>query len=66
MAAVRVYRLQQPQALPILDDFAGCKSWVDLQQEVPLGYMAPVLSDDDYEVRAESVRRVLGTAASPV
>ena len=66
VAAVRVYRLQQPQALPILDDFAGCKSWVDLQQEVPLGYMAPVLSDDDYENKADSVRRVLGTATSPV
>ena len=56
---LRVYELQQPQALPILDEYDGCKSWVDLGQEVPLGYLGPVLSDDAYEEKANAIRRTL-------
>ena len=60
VALLRVYRLQQPQALPILDEYIGCKSWVGLGQEVPLGYMTPVLTDDEYEEKAEAIRQTLG------
>ncbi len=61
IALLRVHELEQPQALPILEEFAGCKSWVDLRQEVPLGRMSPVLSDEEYEKRADEVRQRLGT-----
>ena len=63
VALLRVYRLQQPQALPVLDEYEGCKSWVDLGQEVPLGYMAPVLADDEYERKADEIRHALGAVA---
>ena len=66
VALVRLYKLQQPQALPVLDEYAGCKSWVELGQDLPLGAMAPVLSDDDYEERADAVRQALGTTPSAV
>ena len=56
---VRVHELQQPQALPILDEYAGCKSWVDLGQEMPLGYMTPVLADQEYEQKADVIRHAL-------
>jgi len=59
---LRVYQLQQPQALPVLDEYGGCKSWVDLGQEVPLGYMSPVLTDDEYKEMADSIQEVVGTA----
>lgn len=59
VALLRVYELQQPQALPILDEYAGCKSWVDLGQDVPLGYMSPVLSDSVYSQKSEIIRREL-------
>ena len=62
VALLRVYGLQQPQALPILDEYAGCKSWVELGQDVPLGYMDPVLSDQEYEQKAQKIRRDLGAA----
>ena len=62
---LRVYRLEQPQALPVLDEYVGCKSWVELGQEVPLGYMTPALTDAEYEERAEAIRQTLaGSAAS--
>ena len=57
VALLRVYRLQQPQAMPVLDEYEGCKSWVDL------GYMAPVLGDDEYERKADEIRRTLGAVA---
>ena len=66
VALLRVYDLQQPQALPVLDEYAGCKSWVELGQDVPLGYMSPVLSDSAYEEKADIIRGVLGAATSAV
>jgi len=59
VALLRVYALQQPQALPVLDEYIGCKSWVELGQEVPLGAMTPVISDAVYDAGAEAVRRAL-------
>ena len=66
VALARLYRLQQPQALPVLDEYAGCKSWVELGQDVPLGSMVPVLSEIEYEDRADAVRRALGATPSAV
>ena len=66
VALLRVYELQQPQALPILDEYNGCKSWVELGQDVPLGHMTPVLSDSDYEAKADEVRKALGATPSAV
>ena len=66
VALLRVYKLQQPQALPILDEYAGCKSWVELGQDVPLGYMRPLLSDPAYSERADVVRHALDTTPSTV
>ena len=66
VALARLYRLQQPQALPVLDEYAGCKSWVELGQDVPLGSMVPVLSEIEYEERADAVRRALGATPSAV
>ena len=61
---LRVYALQQPQALPVLDEYVGCKSWVELGQDVPLGQMHPVQSDREYEEKADLVRKALATTAS--
>ena len=66
VALLRVYELQQPQALPVLDEYVGCKSWVELGQDVPLGYMSAVLSDADYEAKAEAIRATVGAAPTAV
>ena len=62
VALLRLHRLTQPQAVPVLDEYIGCKSWVDLGQEVPLGYMEPVLSDAQYEAKSQPIRRALDGA----
>jgi hypothetical protein len=66
VALLRVYALQQPQALPVLDEYIGCKSWVELGQDVPLGQMTAVLSDADYEARADAIRATVGGAPTAV
>ncbi len=66
VALLRVYELQQPQALPVLEHYGGCKSWVELGQDVPLSVMTPVLNDDEYEEKAEVIRMALGGAAAAV
>ncbi len=66
LALLRVYELQQPQALPVLDEYSGCKSWVELGQDVPLGLMSPALGDSEYERACDDVRNALGAAHAAV
>ena len=58
---VRIHRLIQPQALPILDEYEGCKSWVELVEDMPLGTMQPMLSDEEYQRRTEAISQVIGS-----
>ena len=66
VAILRLYGLRQPQAVPVLEEFEGCKSWVPLGQEVPLGRLEPVLTDDEFERKADLVRSVLNGVPSAV
>jgi hypothetical protein len=63
--AVRVYRLEQPQTLPVLPEYIGCTSWVALAHGVPLGRLTPVLPDSVFLDRVEQVRRALAQAPVP-
>ena len=65
VALLRVYGLRDPQSLNVLDEYGGCKSWVELAQNVELGEMTPVLSDEDYEAQAKTIRQALDSR-SPV
>ena len=66
VAILRVYELQQPQALPVLDEYSGCKSWVELGQDVPLGLMTPVIGDTEFERQCATVRAALGATPTAV
>ena len=66
VALLRVYELQQPQALPVLPEYSGCKSWVELGQDLPLGQMTPALDDAEYARRSELVRSALGATPTAV
>lgn len=63
VALLRVYVMQQPQALPILDEYDGCKSWVELGQDVPLGYIEPVLSDSEYFTKVAEIKAAIAAQA---
>ena len=64
IALLRMYSMERPQSLRVLDEYGGCKSWVELEQEVRLGEMTPVLSDEEYEAQANVIRRALDSMAA--
>ena len=62
VALLRVYELQQTQSLPILAEYSGCKSWVELGSDVSLGSMTPVMDDAEYERQSGVIRQALHQA----
>ena len=63
IALLRMYSIESPQSLSVLDEYGGCKSWVELEQDIHLGDMKPVLSNEAYEAKAELIRQALRTRA---
>ena len=55
---LRVYRLKQPLDLEVLEDYTGCKSWIDLSLPSSAEGLAcePVLDDAAYAALAAKVR----------
>ncbi|WP_068773442.1 DUF1802 family protein [Paenibacillus sp. FJAT-26967] len=46
---LRVYKLDQPAVLPVLSDYEGCKSWIELQTDLAPAGRTPVLSDEAFQ-----------------
>ena len=64
---LRVYRLGQTQSIPNLPSYGGCKSWITLQDPIPLGELAPVMSQDKFDNSVAQIKGALGasTIAQP-
>lgn len=45
LIVLRAYRLLMPIEITDYPEFAGCRSWVDLKEELPTGPCRPVLDD---------------------
>jgi hypothetical protein len=56
---VRCYLLQQPQALPVMPEYAGCKSWVKLIEEYPVGVATPAITDREFDRKVEEIKAAL-------
>jgi hypothetical protein len=52
---VRAYRLHEPVTIANTPAYAGCKSWVPLDQPLEMGDALPVLDDVKYEVRRKGI-----------
>jgi len=60
---VRVYKAAQAFDLPETSYYAGCRSWVELERELPTDGATPVLTDEAYrEVRLRLDRLLRPTA----
>ena len=57
----RVFRLAEARVIPVLKEYGGCKSWIDLQADAApsLEGKAPVLIDAEFEKQLEDVQRCL-------
>lgn len=59
---LRVYKLDQPLNLEVLEDYTGCRSWIDLQLKPEIASSLPckpVLDDVAYAALAAKVRAQL-------
>jgi hypothetical protein len=57
--AVRVSRLDSMVELPMRPSYGGCKSWVELKEDVSLKGAQPVLSDADFAAKLELFQKAL-------
>jgi len=60
--AVRVHRLPRILEIPVIESYRGCKSWVELEQNVAIGGSTPVLSPDEFARKLAAVNEALETA----
>ena len=60
---VRVYRAARATDLPETAYYAGCRSWVELERELPTDGATPVLSDEAYREVWERLDRLLNPTA---
>ncbi len=56
---VRVYSKAEPMILPDSPHFAGCRSWVDLPEELPTESMLPVVSEAVFTEQLARIRRAV-------
>jgi hypothetical protein len=56
---LRTYRIPRPVTVRVKDEYGGCRSWLDLQRDLPFEG-TPVLSDDEFERAAEEIRAIVG------
>ena len=58
--AVRVWRLTDAYELPMRESYGGCKSWIELEQEISTEGAQPVVNEPQFEQRLKEFRRALG------
>lgn len=61
---VRTYRLARPATVSMKDDYAGCRSWVSIDEEVDVDGSVPVLSEEELAGRFAEIEQLLAPAAA--
>lgn len=59
---VRAYRLHQPAVIANTPAYAGCKSWVPLDQPIETGLAMPVLDDARFQLRRNRILDLLANS----
>lgn len=62
--AVRVFQLPGAVELPLRPEYGGCKSWIELESEVPTDGSVPVLDEPSFRARLDALRAALVPALS--
>jgi len=56
---LRTYKLREIVEIPYLPKYGGCRSWIDLEQEIDLQGVVPVLADSIYTQLVETIRAIV-------
>ena len=57
---LRVYRMERPVSVPLIPEYHGCTSWVDILPRVDLGHLQPVISQQEFQRQVDQVKGSLG------
>ena len=59
--AARVFRLAAPKVIPVLKEYGGCRSWIELSVEAApsLDGKSPVLNDREFEKKLRDIQSCL-------
>ena len=60
---LRVHALEEPVAIPQRESYAGCKSWVKLEDFAGGAGSRPALSDEEFRRREAEILNALGLSA---
>jgi hypothetical protein len=60
--AVRTWRLAKPVRVAMTEAYAGCRSWVSLDEEIVVDGSVPALRDAELQAEIESVDSLLAAA----
>src|SRR5204863_6911640 len=58
---LRTYRIPRPVTVKVRDEYGGCRSWLELQRELPFEG-TPVLSDDEFDRASEEIGSIASDA----
>ena len=57
--AVRIFQIPAVKHLPVLPEYGGCKSWIDLAEDLSTDGATPVLKAEAFEARLRQFRKSL-------
>ncbi len=63
---VRTYKMRSPVSVRNLPEYAGCRSWISLEEEIDVEGSVSSLSDEEFERRAGVVMRRMEEAVALV
>ena len=61
---LRTYRIPRPVTVKVRDEYGGCRSWLELQRDLPFEG-TPVLSDEEFERASEEIASIADVAGVP-
>ncbi|MFC5402181.1 DUF1802 family protein [Cohnella soli] len=57
---LRVYTLEEPKEIPMLESYGGCKSWLTIEDAGGRSdFMKPVINDSDFKKMAAAVKQAI-------
>jgi hypothetical protein len=60
---VRVWKLEVPVEVNSLEDYAGCRSWISVEEEIDTSGSVPVLDEGELRRRLDAVDALLAVPA---
>ena len=61
---LRTYRIPRPVTVKVKDEYMGCRSWCEIQRDLPFEG-TPVLCDDEFDRAYEEITGIIDSGGVP-